>query len=299
MKHYHNNGKKTYQSIPIPEELEGMITQTIASARKEKVMKKEKERKTMHRWNPVHMGITAAAVVFCCFTLGLNTSATFAQEMSKVPVLGTLSQILTIRSYHGQKGDVMVDVDVPEIQIDQALPKAVNQQIQKITDDYIAAALQEFADDKEAYLATGGSEEEWQGREMYLKVDYDVKYQTEDILSLELITAKSWVSSHEEHIFYNLNLKKDQTLTLEDILGAEYAEICNNSIITQIENRISSDDQMAYFGFGNSTMTESRFTTVTPETKFYLNEKGHVVIVFDEYEIAPGSMGVQKFEIIK
>ncbi len=30
---------------------------------------------------------------------------------------------------------------------------------------------------------------------------------------------------------------------------------------------------------------------------FYLNEKGNVVVVYPKYEIAPGYMGIQEFEI--
>ena len=33
--------------------------------------------------------------------------------------------------------------------------------------------------------------------------------------------------------------------------------------------------------------------------KFYINEKGRIVIVFEKYEIAPGYMGTQEFEIDK
>ena len=41
------------------------------------------------------------------------------------------------------------------------------------------------------------------------------------------------------------------------------------------------------------------FTTVSENTKFYLNEAGNAVVVFDEYEIAPGYMGMPEFEIEK
>ena len=42
---------------------------------------------------------------------------------------------------------------------------------------------------------------------------------------------------------------------------------------------------------------EEDFTGVTEETKFYINEAGNPVIVFGEYEIAPGAAGQPKFEI--
>ena len=41
------------------------------------------------------------------------------------------------------------------------------------------------------------------------------------------------------------------------------------------------------------------FTTVDETTSFYINEAGNPVVVFPEYTIAPGAMGVQEFEISK
>ena len=41
------------------------------------------------------------------------------------------------------------------------------------------------------------------------------------------------------------------------------------------------------------------FTTVDRNTTFYINEAGNPVVTFPKYEIAPGFMGVQEFEIQK
>ena len=41
------------------------------------------------------------------------------------------------------------------------------------------------------------------------------------------------------------------------------------------------------------------FDGVDEETKFYLNEQGNPVVCFAKYEVGPGYMGVQEFEIVK
>ena len=46
-------------------------------------------------------------------------------------------------------------------------------------------------------------------------------------------------------------------------------------------------------------MQDAAFKTITDETPFYINESGNPVIVFAKYEIAPGYMGYQEFEITK
>ena len=45
------------------------------------------------------------------------------------------------------------------------------------------------------------------------------------------------------------------------------------------------------------TPEEGGFTGITEETPFYINENENLVIVFEKYQIAPGSAGDIEFEI--
>lgn len=321
------DGKKIYESIEIPDELSAVVNNAIASKNKEELRVKHQERKTKN--NVVRIFRYAAATaagLLVCMTIGLNTSEAFAKEMSEVPVLGKLAQVLTVRSYHGKEGDYEINMDVPEIEKEQpALPAEtvtetpttvvpeetivedtftgdINAEIQKIVDDYMAQAKVEFEEYKKAFFETGGTEEEWGNRTMDITVNYDVKYQEGNLLSLELMTAKAWVAAQEERHYYNLDLAADKYLTLQDELGEEYIAKANESIKRQIKERLQADEGLSYFGFGPDGEPEENpmiegFTTISADTQFYLNEKGNVVIVFPEYEIAPGYMGFQEFEI--
>lgn len=320
-------GKKIYDSIEIPKELSEVVNRAIASKDKEEIrMNYEKDKKKNNALRVFRYAAAAAAGLIVCFTIGLNTSEAFAKEMSGIPVIGGLARVLTVRSYHGTDGDYEIEMEVPEIvqeigenagnkttggenaaagnQADaaDAFTKDINEEIQKLVDDYMEQAKVEFAEYKEAFFATGGTEEEWAGRTMDIDVNYTVKYQKDNILSLELLTAKDWVSADAERHYYNLNLSTGEYLTLEELLGENYVERCNESIVKQIEERIAEDENMMYFGFGSSAEEDAEvgiegFKTVTDETKFYINEMGNVVIVFEKYEIAPGYMGFQEFEI--
>ena len=296
------NGKKTYESIEIPEKLSEMVAQTIASKNKEEIrMSYENTKTTYHTTSrrPVWKGCMAAAAAFLVAgTVGLNASPAFAHEMSKVPVIGQLAQVLTFRSFEGTVGDVELNVNVPVIHgLEGELPATVNAQIQQLTADYETQAKADLAEYKEAFFSTGGTEKEWADRTMSLFIDYDVKYFEADILSLQVTTAKSWVSAEEEYHFYNIDLKNDSTLTLKSVLGEDYVEICNTSIVKQINERLAADENAAFFGFGNDEGMMDGFTTVTEDTPFYLNADGNAVISFPEYSIAPGYMGIQEFII--
>ena len=124
-----------------------------------------------------------------------------------------------------------------------------------------------------------------------------MKYFQDNILSLEVTTAKSWISADEERSYYNIDLEKDEPLTLEGLLGKDYVAICNQNIVKQINMRIASDENAMFFGFGDDTDDFGGFETIDGNTPFYLNADGEVVISFPEYSIAPGYMGIQEFII--
>lgn len=300
-----HNGRKTYESTEIPAELNELVQQSIASKNKEELQMRYNETKSEKQNRPLWKGCAAAAaVVLIAGTIGLNSSPAFAEDMSKVPVIGQLAQVLTFRSYHGTEGDVILNVNVPIIKgmEGQELPEQVNAQMQQMTAAYEAQAKTEMAEYKEAFFATGGTEEEWAERTMDLTINYDIKYFHDDILSLEVTTAKGWVFAAEERTYYNIDLKNDTELTLADILGEDYIDICNESILRQIAERMAADENVMFFGFGeNSDETDEtwKFRTIDDTTPFYLNEEGKVVISFPEYSIAPGYMGIQEFVIDK
>ena len=101
---------------------------------------------------------------------------------------------------------------------------------------------------------------------------------------------EDWNASTVVTEYYNINLKDNSEITLEDLLGPDYINIANESIKAQI----ASDSSGLYF---DEEM--GGFTTITPETNFYINEAGNPVIVFQKYEIAAGAAGMPEFEITK
>ena len=52
-----------------------------------------------------------------------------------------------------------------------------------------------------------------------------------------------------------------------------------------------------YFIPGGIWSEEECFRAIDPDQQFYLDENGDLVIVFGEYEVAPGSMGIPRFVI--
>lgn len=94
-------------------------------------------------------------------------------------------------------------------------------------------------------------------------------------------------------MFYNLDMGTGKTVTLKELLGPQYIENANRSILQQMKERNAKSAAPIHF-----TAEEGGFTTITEESKFYINERGNPVIVFEKYEVAPGAYGTQEFELV-
>ena len=297
------NGKRTYEQIEIPGELQETMNRAVRSVDKKKSAARYRKRRMMRAVR--NIGVAAAAVLLC-MTVGVNTNEVLAKELGQLPVIGSLVRVLTITSYHEEDGDHDITVNVPEIEVEETqtagmsdadIEEAVNAQIQEIVDSHIAQAKEKFAEYKEAFFATGGTEEEWGGRTMDINVDYDVKYQEGSVLSLVLTTSEVWVSAQELRYYYNIDVAQNRELTLKDLLGEDYVNIANESIRQQMKERAAADENLVYWGVTETESGIDGFVSVDEDTDFYISADGNPVVCFGEYEIAPGFMGIQEFEI--
>lgn len=272
--------KRKYDEIPIPSELSKRVGKEIERAN----MKRKKILVFRRR---VQKGTAAAAAVVVLFTAALNTNTAFAETAGQLPVIGPVARVLTFRSYQTEEEDLKISVEIPTIEMISedmnGLEQSVNEEILALCEQYAQAAKTRAEEYRQAFLDTGGTEEEWAAHNIEIKVWYEVKSQTDEYLSLAIMGTENWSSAYSETKYYNFDLKEGKLVTLQDILGDEYQQIANESIQNQMKE--------------NSEIYWDDFEGIQEDTPFYLNESGNPVIVFEKYEIAPGSEGQQEFEI--
>lgn len=141
-------------------------------------------------------------------------------------------------------------------------------------------------------METGGTPEEWAEHNIQIVVGYEIKQQNNDYLSFIIRGTENWTNAYSETKYYNLDLKTGKFVTLQDMLGSHYIELANECIREQIAEREKAGE--VFF-----TAEEGGFWGISEDTKFYINENNRPVIVFEKYEIAPGSSGEIEFEIAK
>ena len=269
-----------YEATPIPQELEGRVRKGIRQG----------------RWNDQkkRLGRYAAGTAACLAMLVamLNLSPTVALAAADVPVLGGLFRVLTVRDFHTVEDGIRYDVNIPGVAAEGELARQVDALIQEKVDEHLAQARRDWEEYREAFFSTGGTEEEWDGREMDVSVDYSVKSQTDSTVSFVVTLGEGWVAAKEESYYYNLNLAEDRSITLRELLGEDWVERCNGVIRAGIEASADAEGFSYFF-----PPDEGGFTTVDENTAFYIRSDGVPVVAFPRYLIAAGAAGSPEFPI--
>jgi len=277
--------KAEYQAAEVPPELDARMRSGIEQG-------EEKRRRYMRRRRLVRISGSLAACFVAVF-IALNVSPAFAAAAGDLPVVGGLFQVLTVRSFHETGEDASYNVDVPGIENGDDYTDMINAEIQERVDEKIAEGNQMVEDYKEAFFETGGTQEEWDAKDNEVSVTYTVKSQTDTTVSFVVDSYVAFVTVYQEQFFYNLDLENDRELTLSDLLGDDWVDVCNESIKTQIADYpLEEGEESPYFGDDMGG-----FSTVDESTDFYINEAGNPVVVFPRASIAIGAMGIVEFEI--
>lgn len=287
--------KKEYDNMPVPGELDNIIEMAVS---KSQYMKEGKgiKRKT----GSLRIAAIICSIACICLIIMLNVNKSFALAAKRVPVLGKLASIVTWTDYEDENEKRVINIKLPKIESSSRddLENRINNEIRVKINTVVTEAEERAEEYRQAFFATGGSEEDWHPLEIL--VDYEVKCNENNILSFVITKAESYASVYTEKYYYNIDMETGREIKLSDLLGPDYIELSNEIIKEDIEERIKTDENAVFFGYGeNEDFTTMRFESISEDEKFYINEDEQAVIVFDKYEIAPGYMGFVEFVIAR
>ena len=282
--------KQEYEEIRIPAELRRRVEAGIQKGKEdgEEIIRMNKKSKLIK-----FVRNTAGAVVaaMLAITIMANSGASIANAMMKIPVLGTIAEIVTFREYKDSTNDMTADVKIPEVSVknedgsvNQETTDAVNKSIQEYTDEIIA----QYKADVEA---SGG-----EGKQL-VDLEYEVITDSDRLFSIRFDKLQIMASGAESVKIYHIDKQTGQMINLKGLFKEDvnFIDPISDNIKKQMKEQMAADESKMYFI--DSDMPESDFQSITEDTTFYVNDSGKLVIVFDEYEVAPGSMGVVEFVI--
>lgn len=287
-----NQMKQEYQNHHMSEEQVNEMKKKIAQAKRE-----NRAERSRHVWGKA---VAAAAGVALILTILPNTSANVAYAMSRVPFLSKWIEVVTFRDYHYDDNRNTADITVPELSVateiadeTETIDKDVQEQTKKTTDEInteiksiTEKLIAEFEENKK-------SEEGYQN----MTVKSEVIATTDQYFTLKLMCYQAAGSGAEWDYYYTIDLATGQRLKPADLFteGSDYISVISENIKKQMKEQMAADENVSYWL--DSDMPEWDFKEITDETGFYLNEKGEVVISFNEGDVAPMYMGCVEFVI--
>lgn len=302
--------KEEYENMTIPEAGRERLQAGINRARMEK--KRAEHARRRSAWTAV----AAAAVVMIALP---NTNVQIAHAMENIPLLGGFFRLVTVRQYNYSDENHDAEVELAQITYGEdagegasvgevaAAPKgtAVGSVEGAGQEDAVANlsedGMKEINQDMEATVEElirqfedTLSEEGYHG----LHVTQEVVTDNAQYYTVKLSVLETEASGYEHNQFYTIAKQTGNVVTLEDLFaeGSDYISAISENIKTQMKEQMAADEGVIYF-LDNDDMPEFNFQGITEQTNFYFNERGELVIAFDEYEVAPGSMGAPEFVI--
>ena len=302
--------KEEYENMTIPEAGRERLQAGIDRARMEK--KRAEHARRRSAWTAV----AAAAVVMIALP---NTNMQIAHAMENIPLLGGFFRLVTVRQYNYSDENHDAEVELAQINYGEdagegasvgevaAAPKGtaagsvegVGQEaaVANLSEDGVEAVNQDMEATVEELIRQFEdtlSEEGYHG----LHVSQEVVTDNDRYYTVKLSVLETEASGYEHNQFYTIDKQTGNVVTLEDLFaeGSDYISAISENIKTQMKEQMAADEGVIYF-LDNDDMPEFNFQGITEQTNFYFNEKDELVIAFDEYEVAPGSMGAPEFVI--
>lgn len=302
--------KEEYENMTIPETGRERLQAGIDRARMEK--KRAEHARRRSAWTAV----AAAAVVMIALP---NTNMQIAHAMENIPLLGGFFRLVTVRQYNYSDENHNAEVELAQINYGEdagegasvgevaAAPEGtaagsvegVGQEaaVANLSEDGVEAVNQDMEATVEELIRQFEdtlSEEGYHG----LHVTQEVVTDNARYYTVKLSILETEASGYEHNQFYTIDKQTGNVVTLEDLFveGSDYISAISENIKTQMREQMAADEGVIYF-LDNDDMPEFNFQGITERTNFYFNEKDELVIAFDEYEVAPGSMGAPEFVI--
>lgn len=287
-----NRWIEEYRQIEVPKEMKGKVEEAMKRAETEK-------RRTRKRGTWKWAG--AVAAVLAVVLVLPNTSQTAAAAMQQIPVLGALFKVVTVREYKVEEERQNADVTVPEVVVpEQTAPEAEGQEQQiapevaeqaQQTAEEINIDIQQVTDQMvEEFKAS--MEDEGGYQDLY--IDSRTLVDDDHWFTLELILYQGAGSGAESRRHYTIDKTTGRRAQLSDFYGEDYVSIISKEVREQMIAQMEADENVMYW-VDDEEVPDWNFQLIKENQDFYVNADGKVVVCFDEYEVAPGSMGCVEF----
>lgn len=273
--------KEEYMKVKMSKEQVEVMKEKMEQAKKDKLKERRK--------NIVKYTAGAVTAAMAAFVILPNTSQRVAFAMEQIPIVGNVVHTVTFRSYSYEDDRNYADVKTEKIKTDgknKKLDKSsekINEEIDEITKKQVAEFKEELKE-KKGYQS--------------MTIKTEVVTSNDEYFTLKLICYQAAGSGSETDYYYTIDLKTGERLQLKDLFkaDADYKKVISDNIKEQMRTQMKEDKNVQYW-LDDAEATMWEFDTIKDTTSFYINNKGKLVICFNQGDVAPMYMGSVEFEI--
>ena len=227
----------------------------------------------------------AAAAAALVLVIVPNTSAEAAYAMEQIPILGDVIRAVTIRNYQYEDENFLADIEevrLENVKMEGSI-QTINESIEEMTDRLIAR-FEEQVEQGEGHSG--------------IYAGHEVVTDTDTWFTLRIHVTEIEASGFQYQYYYHIDKTTGEIATLKDLFkeGADYITPISENIKEQMREQMQADESKVYWVDSKEEMG-NQFEAVKADQNFYVNQNGQIVICFDEYEVAPGYMGLVEFTV--
>lgn len=217
-------------------------------------------------------------LIMLILLLGIFACNVHAQNENKLPFVGSIVNIETYQTYFQSKENEL-DASVPNVRYNKEIDEILNKEINEFARTIISAFFEDYNEENHQYT----------------KIDYEIITDSETWFTLKLIVVETAASSDQYFKYYHIDKNNNKIVILDDLFqNKSYKTIFVNEIKRQMEERMLGNSSLEYWVNKNG---KEEFKNIDDDQNFYFDKDGNIVIVFNKYEVGPGSIGVQEFKI--
>lgn len=279
----------------LKEEYLGMdISKEGAENMKEAIERAKRDKKIIKRKKIVrNIGLAAAAAV--AITVGLpNISENAAMAMERIPLIGSIVPVVTGGKYQVNNQNYVANIENPSVKFQAGESNSPSKETKvKESEAEVNKEIQSYTNRIKEQFQKEMKEE---NGNLGVDVSYEVAMDTDKWFTLKVSVLEVRASGYEYNKYYHINKMTGEMVSLEDLFQkkADYKGIISEEIKSQMREQMKASDKQ-YNLDGENGM--EKFTSIKNNQNFYFNQDNQLVIVFDEYEVAPGYMGCPEFVI--
>ena len=190
------------------------------------------------------------------------------------------AKLQLLKEKHYETEGTIVTVKIPHV------VNVKDDKVKKVINKLITQAIDDFTNEFKEFDKEPNTE-----HKLIADITFQNYYSDDKIISFSINATRIMADSYLQKKFYTVDLKTGEVYNIEHFLGSDYQNIVKKSVQQQIAENKEKYPNLMYFDEAVNNLK------ITNEQPFYINKDNQVVVVFNQFEIAPGYMSLPEFII--